>query len=373
MTFSAAAEALLDLDDRSRRVEGFRFDLLDSSNGDVGVLAVDRKRPPSVRNDATATNPRVINGLTILPRTRATDDSDFYFAQDVDTVAQRVRLVHVLGAGGTGYENEWGIFLFADDSNQVRSGGTSKACQLIDQTQITVQLLDESVAYPTGTNIGTALATQAAAAGIVSTEIEATTATLSAPLFGLAGRDSHDKIMRELCRAAGFLRPYFNNAGALVCRSTPNLETATADHTYGPGTGETGRALVDMIEESSGLLRAPNRYRVVDTSLRDVELVGTFDVADSAPHSFVNIGYRRTKSADVQGLADQDAADQSAKAEHAMDPSVFASTSFSSPIDSRHDTFDVVEWDGENHIEQEWATVLQRGAAMGHDVRRIYA
>lgn len=367
------ADELLELDETSRRVESFRYELLDSSNGYVGVLAVRRSTPPGMRNDVTAPIPRTLSGLTILPRTRVTDDSDMFFAQDVDTTVQRVRPVHVIGPGGTGYENEWGLFLFADDDDVVDSGGTAKACQLVDQTQITAQVLSQSVVYGLGANIADALVAQAAAAGIVSTSIEATTATLSAPIAGLAGRDTHDKVMRELCQAAGFLRPYFDNPGTLVCRSAPNLTTASPDHVYGPGTGLTGRVLDGTIHESNGLLRAPNRYVVRDTSLSEAALVGIYDVPASAPHSYANIGYRRIKSADVQGLADQTAADQAAAAEHAMDSSVFASVTFGSPIDSRHDTFGVVEYDGQNHIEQEWAARLVRGGVMEHDVRRIFS
>lgn len=370
---TATGDELLDLDIQPRRVEGPRFELLTAANITRGTLAIDKTHPPRIRNDVAASMPRTLDGLRILPRTRADAASPFYFAEDVNTVTERVRVIWTVGPGGTGYEWSWGIFLFGDEDQFVRTSGNVLDCQLVDQTQITGQTVDESVVYGAGASISDAIEAQADAAGIVATSIDPSTATLSAPVVGLAGRDSHDQIMRALCKAAGFLRPYFDNDGTLVARPAPDLATATADHAYGIGSSSSGRVARDTVHHANGTLRAPNRYVVRDTSLSASELVGTFDVPDSAEHSFVNIGYRRVKYDDVQGLADQDAADNAAAALYAEDSGVFASTTFESPIDPRHDTFDVVAFDAVNFLEQEWAARLAPGGRMSHDIRRIYS
>lgn len=366
------ADELLDLDATSRRTESFRFDLLNSANARVGEIAVDRKSPPSIRLDSAATIPRTLNGMRILPRTRATDDSTLFFAGDVNTVVDRVQVIHVVGGGGVGYENSMGIFLFSDDVEEVASGGTGKLCDLVDQTQITAQVIPISGTAPAGTGVSFLLEYLADYVGLVNHSVEVSPEVLGTSITGLSGRDTWDGLAQKFCALAGFYRPYFDNDGVWTCRSVPTLATAPAEHTYGPGAGTTGRVLAGSITKASGLLRAPNRYIARSTGL-DAELVGTFDVPASAPHSFANIGYYRVKSQDIQGAENQAAINASAAAMYAQDTSVFQSTSFSSPIDSRHDTFGILElYDGATAIEHEWGASLRPGGEMTHDARRIY-
>lgn len=357
----------LDLEDRSRRVEGPLFELLNADLSFKGVLAVDRTNPPRIRNDATASIPRTIDGLRIPPRTALTAEDPRMFAQDVDTLTDRVRLKWTFGPADQLCEMEWGVFLFADEDDAITTAGTMLECKLADQTQITSQLLEQDVGFDVGANIGACLAQVASIYGLVAVSIEATAATLSAPLSALSSRDSGDKIASDLCAAAGFLRPHFSNPGVWTCRSAPDPADVEIDHVYGAG----GRVVKDSAHLSNGLLRAPNVYIVRDTSVSNTApVVGRYEVPASAPHSYANIGYwRPAPGGDVQGLADQLAADLAAKAMYAEDSSVFASLTFDTPIDPRHDTFDVLTFDGEQYIEQEWEAVLVNGATMSHDAR----
>lgn len=370
MTYTG--DELLDLEATSRRNEKFRFDVLDASNAKIAELAVSRRSPPTIRNNANATIPRTLDGVHVLPRTRLTDASPLYFSGDFDPVVHRIKAVHVVGPGGVGYEFPLGVFLVADAEDNESTKGTVTSIMGVDQCQILEQALSVSVGYPAGTNVSTALAAEAARLGIVATSIEATTKTLAAPIVGVASEDTSGHFMREISAVAAFLRPYFDNDGVLVCRSAPDLSTAIADHEYGEGTGRTGRIVRGSLHSSTGLLRAPNRYVVRDTSLRDSELVGVYDVAASAPHSYANLGYRRVQGANVQGLTDQTTANEAAQAAYAQDPGVFATITYETPIDSRHDTFDVIGVDAVNFIEHEWGLTCRRGSKQSHDVRRIY-
>lgn len=364
MTFTG--DQLLDLEDTSRRNESVRFELLDASNALQGTVEVAMDPRPSLAHDVGAEVIRRLDNVLISP-------SDI---NDVNTLSDRIRPVWVLGAGGPGYEYNLGIYLFADEDEEVLSSGSLRETTLVDQGLLFTNPLPETVSYPTGTVITDALIERAGVLGIIDTAIVPSAATLSGPLTYTPGRDTEGDVMRGLSKAAGYLRPYFGNDGELVCRPVPDLATASPDHSYGAGTGTTGRVVAGSIHSANGLLAAPNRYVVVDTSAEEVPLVGVFDVPDDAPHSFANTSRWRVRSENVQGLADQASADAAAVGLYASEASVFASITFRSPVDPRHDTYDVVAFDAVNHLEQIWRIPLggwgRDGPQMDHDIRRLY-
>lgn len=371
MTFTY--DELLDLDITSRRRETFRFDVLDQGNALIGTLAAAQDPVPSVTNNVDTDSPRKLSGLLVPQRTSLTADSPFLYAGEFNTLTDRVRVIHVVDPGGAAYEAPLGTFLWAEAVDQVNPDGTPIDGQLVDQSLLLMQPLDESVNYDAGSYVHDALAEQAAAAGIMDTFIETTQSYLSAPITGAIGRDTRGAVMRALCAAGGYLPWYFDNDGALVVRVVPNLDVAVADHVYALGDGTTGRIISDTIRSSNGLLVAPNRYIAYEGSgTTGAPLVGIFDVADSAPHSYANIGRRVTRAESVQGLLDQDAADQAAAALYAQDESVYSTVSFSTPIDSRHDSFDIIEYEGVNYLEQVWRIPCAAGGAMTHELRRLY-
>lgn len=358
---------LLDLDTRAARQETFRFDVLDRLGNVIGSVDVDADHPPSITNDVAATNLRQMQGFRISPADIA----------GINTLTDRIRPVHIFGPGGTGFELPLGVFVFADDDDDVRSFGALKECSLTDQTIDLAQILAESVSYPAGTGIADALAAEATAAGSLDFSIDSSSLTVGAPIVGAAGKDTRLTVMQSLCTQAGFFQPYYDNDGTLICRAVPDLAVANPDHVYNRGTGSTGRVVANSVHSANGLLSAPNRYIATDTSATNIELVGVYNVPDTAPHSFANTGRLRVRSESIQGLESQAAANAAAAAIYAQDSGVFASLTFNTPIDSRHDTFDIVESDlvdgtSATYIEHEWRMECRPGAEMEHDVRRIY-
>lgn len=352
-------DELLDLAQR-QRIETVRFDLLDSANVTIASnVAVVADEPPQVTNDVNRSIRRQLSNMRI-------SSAD---ANAINTVTERIRPWWVLGAGGAGFEYSLGIFLFGDASRLPRTSGTDTEATLFDQCLILDQKLTQSVGYSAGKNIGAALTEQAAAAGIVSTAIDATTYTVAASIAWAAGRDTRLSVMTDLCAMAGFLPPYFDNDGVLVCRSAPNLATAVPTVTpYGPGT----RVYDESVVLSDDLLVAPNRYVVIDTSATNAPIVGTFDVPASAPHSFANRGFYVTETIEIQGLTDPTAAAAAAAAAYGQRSATFTWLAFDGSPDPRHDTHDILEFDGVNYREQAWSLPCTAGARHGHDCRGIY-
>lgn len=356
-------DELLDLDGTSRRNETFRFEVLDATLASIGTIDVQSNRsPPSIVNDSNASTKRRVTGMTIAPEDYAA----------LDLLNDRIRISHIVGSGGAGYEWPLGVFLFGDSDDDEMSFGTLGEVTLVDQGVLLQQLLDTSVSYPTGTIVEEAIAEQAGLAGIASTSIDPLGTVLTAPIVGVIGRDTRGNVVDRLCAAGGYLPWYFTNAGALRARQVPDLSTLTADHEYGPGTGSTGRVEAGTVRRASGILTAPNRYVAYEqTSTGDI--VGIFDIPDSAEHSFANIGRYVTRAEAVQGIADQASADAAAAALYANDDSVFETRSFTTPVDGRHETFDVIRWDaGSFYLEQLWQLECRVGGRMSHETRRLY-
>lgn len=340
---------LLDLDGISQRSETIRFDILDNFNTPTGrTLDVSREDVPSVTVDTDRSIKRTLDGVTLLP------------SAVVDIFSERVRPVWVVD----GEEYPLGVFLFAEDSDSIHTYGTLSECDLVDQALILDQDLSETVNYDQE-NITAALQEQANLAGIVSTNIENTSADVAQPTAWAAGRDTRLKVMEDLCELAGFLPPYFDNDGTLVCRSTPDF--STPDFTYGLDTV----VIADSIYASSDLLRAPNRYLVIDTGSPDQEIAGIFDVPISLPFSIANRGFVVQKTIDMQGLESNAAAERAAQSAYLKDANTFGWLAFATTPKPDHDIFNTIAFDGDVYREQGWSLPLSAGSEMQHDCRKV--
>ena len=365
MSVPFTADQLLD-GDVPIREESVRFDLLDNANNLLGELAVDRRSEPEIVNDVNRPIRRTLDGITIPPRSLLERDSPRFFADDINPLTMRLRPVWRLQSGD---EYPLGIFLWGDDSSSVRTYGQPRDASLTDQCTILDQDLIRNVGLPVGTVVSDAITAFLTTLAITDYTVEASAVQTTAPIGWAAGRDRGMTVLESLHLLAGFLPPYFGNAGSYVARSAPNLSIAPPDFAYGYGTV----MLRDSIVESSDILSAPNIYIVIDGSATDDALVGTFEVPASAPHSFANRGFYVPRTLDVQGLQNQQAADNAAAAAYVKDSSTYSWLSFDTPPDPRHDTFNVVAVDGVNYRQQSWRLRCSHGAAMNHDLRGAYS
>lgn len=350
--------------------ESVRFDLYDNNDNLLGILAVERSpSPPRISNDTGRTIRRQLDGVRVPARPIADQDATRYYAEDIDPLTMRVRPRWLLA---TGAEYPLGVFRWGDDSTTVWSWGEPRQGILLDDTLIIDQPLDTNIGYGAGTHIDSALADQVNQAGIDAAHrsIETTTRTLSEPIAWVAGRDHRLRVLESLCSLAGYLPPYFDNNGILVCRSAPDLASAMPTFVYGFGVG---RVVPGTPVRSSDILTAPNRYIVIDTAAIDAALVGAFDVPDTAPNSFLNRGFHVVRTIELQGLTDQVAADAAAAAAYASDSTTYSWLSFTTPFDPRHDTFDILSFDGVNYRQVAWSVELRPGGQMQHECRGTYS
>lgn len=347
------------LDGVSARQETYRFALLDAANIEIeSSIAIEADSAPSVTNDINRNIRRTLDGVKLSPSVLA----------DIDTLTERLMPVCTIDS----VDYECGVFLFGDHRRNRFSWGDESQSTLVDQCSILDDPIEVSIGYQAGTLVTTALAEIADQAGIVNVSIEASTATIQAEIGWAVGQATRLQIMGELCDLAGFYAPYFSNAGVLVCRRAVSLDTATADFTYGIGDATSGRVYDGSIEVRDDLLSAPNRYLAISTDATEGEVSAYFDVPASAPYSAANRGRVITSVLRVQGLADSNAALDAAQAAYAQDSSTYQWVSFDAAPDPRHDTHNLIEFDGVLFREQSWKLRLAHGGPHEHDLRRIY-
>jgi len=352
-----------------RRVEAIRFDVLDRDRNPLGTLAVDRDTSPRITNDVSRSLRRQVEGLHVLPRPVGDQDPTRFYADELDTLTMRVKPWWIVSGLTTPFP--LGVFVLADDNAEVYSWGEPRSMSGVDYCHTLAQPLSQNVGYPAGWLITDALRTEADRWGIGGSErvIDSSATRISEPVAWAAGRDTGLKVMESLCALAGFFPPYFDNNGLLRCVHATDLATAQPAYTYGYGVGAV---LAGSILRSSDILDAPNRYVAIDTSAQKGPVVGIYDVPASAPHSYAHRGFFVVRTVELQGLESQEAATAAAAAAAASDSATYSWLAFDTPPDPRHDTFDVLSFDGVNYRQQGWSLECKAGGTHSHDCRGTY-
>jgi hypothetical protein len=338
------------------RQEAVAFDVLDATLAVIGTLNPARDPVPRITNDTSRTIKRALSGLRV-PATEAAA---------VDPFRDRIRARWVIEDDPAVYP--LGVFLFADQNQIVRSYGTDLDLELVDQTFIIDQPLLEGVSYGIGTPVGATLALLAADAGVPSFYVAPSSVTLQRPATWPGGTSLY-RVLADLCLLEGFTPPFFDNEGTLRLVDAPDPELAPATRLYPPGS-----PIIDpSIVRTDDLLTAPNRWVVVDNGATAGPVVGVYELPSTAPHSFFNRGFHVTQWVEQQGLESVAAAVAAAKALALTDPDGVERASFSTVVDPRHDTYDVVEFAGARWLEESWSMDLRAGGAQSHQLRALYA
>lgn len=354
MTGNTATTAnILDLDGIRRRVDTFAFDIVDATNSQIGSIQPTRDRPCTIQNDTTRAIYRSLTGFEV----------DANQQTELATISARVRPRLIL-QDGTSYN--LGVFLFGDATRPRRSWGLELSASLVDPLYILNQPIGRVVAYEEGTNPVDAAAALAAEVITSPTSVTPTATLLGVPLAWKVS-DTRQKVINDLMAIAGYLPVYFDNDGTMQLRTVP-LPPFGSDVTYEAG----GRIVKDSIIETDDLLKAPNRYIVIESGASGSPIVGQFDLPNSAPNSIANRGFPVVKVLQAQGLPDNDSALFAATAAAYSDPDQYRQVQFQSTMDPRHDTFNIVTLLGVQYREVAWSVTLRSGSPMQHSLRAVY-
>ena len=175
-------------------------------------------------------------------------------------------------------------------------------------------------------------------------------------------------ILEAIAVSGDYFSPWFGNDQKLHFIRTFDPATKLPDFDW----DNSNKVIRDSIVETDDLLTAPNRFIITSNAATDPEsaVTSTVDVIATAPNSIANRGFVIAQTVDLQ-LGTQVQADAVA-AGIAQRFTVFERTSITTAPDPRHDSYNVIRWQGENWLELAWSMPLVEGGIMSHLLRKSY-
>lgn len=351
----AQRESTLDLDDCiGQRTGTFRFDLVNVVTGYRRAVQPIRNTVPVLTHDTTRVIKRTLTNINFDAATTAS----------LNVISDRLEVFMLIA----GQEFPLGQYVFNDDTTTVTSAGNLAFTALYDLGFIVAQPLTRSFPLP-----GAFDQPQPVVKVIpdILTDVPITYTLESSP-FDTPGswRIGSDRgyALEQLALDGDYLPPWFDNTN--IMRFIRSFDPATAVPTFDLDTGN--RVIRDNIIQTSDLITAANRFIVISNGSSDLSnpIVGTYDVPSSAPHSIANRGFIIPEVIDRQAI---DTAQVAAIAQNlGQQQTVFQRIELYTPPDPRHDSYDVLRWQGANWLEISWTMPLVEGGLMRHVARRAY-
>jgi hypothetical protein len=344
-----------------QRSATFKFELFDGPTGrELGEVHPSREQPPTLSHDVSRTIKRTLAPLVLPPREAAA----------INPVRDRVRVSMLLN----GVTWPLGRYMFTDTVSLTSTGGDWSTSTLVDEMFLVDQKIE--VAFVPQVQISSSSAIENVEISLerlledLPITLEAEQTPFSSATSWPSGTN-RGQIIDELALTGDYFAPWFNNAGVL--RFIRAFDPANQVPSFDWDANHV--VLRDSIARTSDLLVAANRIVVVSNATSSVSsagspIVGTYNIPTSAPHSIFNRGF---VIADVRTLAVDTSAQAAAIAANiGQRGTVFERVDLSTPPDPRHDSHDVVRWEGENWLELGWSMALLEGSEMRHTLRRVY-
>jgi hypothetical protein len=177
------------------------------------------------------------------------------------------------------------------------------------------------------------------------------------------------QILEALSVSGDYFSPWFDNNKKFRMIRSFNPSTQVPQFDFDAGN----QVIRDSITHSSNLLTSPNRFLVTsntNTGGNSLPISAVATVPPTAPHSFANRGFYITQSVNIQ-LTDSNQA-QAVAENLANRFTVFETATLSTALDPRHDSYDVINWQGDLWLELGWNMNLTSGGVMTHVMRKAY-
>lgn len=354
-----------------QRQATFRFDRVNAVTGeDMGQINPIRGSA-SLSHDTSRTIKRQLN-MTL----GATDSAQVNVLQD------RILPTMVFPDGS---EYPLGRYLFTQQSSQVTTAGEISNVALADEMfmldqQIT-EAFDASSLSLTATqgvpsvSIGTGIANRGISVARalqflledfnVEAQVEASPFVVNQ---AWSAGSTRGNIMDSMALTCDYFSPWFDNNGILQYIRSFNPALKIPDFDWDEGH----KVLRSGIVKQADALTAPNRFIVISNASGSPQtaVFGSADVPVNAPNSLSNRGFLIPSITDAQVLNTPQA---QAMANNLMQRrTIFETVSITTAPDPRHDSYNVINWQGDLWLELNWSLQLQEGAPMSHTLRRAY-
>lgn len=328
----------------------FRFNLSDGVTGeDLGEFHP--LRGASLTHDTTRTIKRQLSLQLGEADTAA-----------INPIRDRVRVYMVFP---NGQEYPLGKYMFTDSTRQVFTSGKLGTMVLNDEMFLVDQQIGKGVTayFHSANDIIAEILTPLP----IDFTVEASPFSNTQSWAVGQGRGS---VLEALAVTGDYFSPWFDNTG--VMRFIRSFDPATRIPELDFDAGN--QVLRTAITETDDLLTAPNKFVVISNASSNdglsTPIVGTATVPPTAPHSLANRGF---EILEVQDLQLTTPAQAFAVANNlANRQTVFERVTLSTPPDPRHDSYNVIRWQGELWLELAWSMALTEGGEMNHLLRRAY-
>jgi hypothetical protein len=267
----------------------------------------------------------------------------------------------------TGAEYPLGRYMFTDTSDLVTTGGRLSSVILNDEMFLVDQQITAAIS---NTGVSTEFLIASILDGLDNVTVNY---TLEASGFTVSGGwsigSNRGQILEAIAIQGDYFSPWFDNTG--VMRFIRTFDPATKLPDFDWDAHQT--VIRDNIVETSEILTAPNRFIVISNDAEDptVEVTATADIPVTAPHSIANRGFVIAHVEDLQ-LSDNTQA-QAVVEGIANRMTVFERVGINTAPDPRHDSYNIIRWDGVNWLELAWSMPLEEGRAMSHLLRKSYS
>lgn len=334
-----------------QRQATFRFDLIDAITGQV-LQQVNplRDQPPILTHDTGRAVKRSIDQILL----NRADTSV------IDPIGHRIAVYMLIG--GTAWP--LGRYMFSAALDFTNTAGAISNDALVDEMFIVDQ--QRSTAFTPGGTVEAAVLALLDGQPIIGIDLE--TSPYSAVGSWPAGTRG-GTILDALATLGDYFTPWMGHDGRFKMIRTVDPAAAVP----GFDLDISGRVIRDSISHTSDVLNAPNRFVVISNAGAAAAsgIVGTYDVPPTAPHSLANRGFLIP---DVRTLQISSAAQASAAAQNlGIRQTIYERVDLSTVPDPRHDSYDVIRWQGNNWLELAWSLPLIEGAAMRHTMRKAYS
>lgn len=286
-----------------------------------------------------------------------------------------------------GQEYPLGRYVFTQQSNQVFTSGDLSNVVLNDEMyivdhQITVGVdasnlaLTATPGVPAITGLGLSQVNRGSAISRVlavlledfdiQAEVEASPYVINQAWGAGAQRG---QIIETMALAGDYFSPWFDNNGTMQFIRSFNPALKIPDFDWDQGR----QVMRSSILRQSDVFNAPNRFVVISNSSASSSTAAVYGVADvspNAPNSFENRGFYIPSVIDMQVLSTSQA--QAVASNLAQRQTIFETTTLTTAPDPRHDSYNVINWQGNLWLELAWTLNMTEGAPMNHTLRRAY-
>lgn len=333
----------------------FAFDLIEAASGmKVRTLTPYADTTPNLSHDTTASIKRQLS-LALSPADTAA----------IDPIAHRIRpyLVDVTG-------RRWplGRYMFSDFSRKVTTAGRLAAPILMDEEFIIDQPL--VAAFPPGaalTAVANLITVLMANYPTVDYTVDASPFTTpNTWSFGTSGLT----ILSDLALQGAYFAPWMGNDAQLHVIQSFDPATKIVDIDW----DRYVHVYADSISETDDLLDSPNQFIVVSNNpdaASGAPIVGSYNIPTTAPNSITNRGFVIPAIFQLQVISPAQAA--AVATTIGLTATVFERVTLSTYPDPRHDSYNVIRWNGANWLELGWSMDLIAGGTMTHEIRKAYS